>query len=933
MTHNDQLRLRNRLRLILGSASAIHAATCAAPSFAADTGNDSLEEIVITGSLIPRARAETSAPALVITAEDLQSKGFASVADALQHSVPATGAVQGPQNTGGFTPGASTLSLFGLSPSYTKFLIDGRPIADYPALYNGTDIIASIDGIPALLVDHIDILPGGQSSIYGSDAIAGVVNIVMKRSLDGAVADVRYGWTKDGGGTDRRIGLADGIERGPFRLVVGGQYEKKDPVWGYQRRLTDQFYAAGSTPQTAARDWVVIGLNGQANGDLYYQADPASCANVADQINGSVGLRYRKARGQYCGSFRSGFYTIDNGTEAEQAYLHAAYDASDNLHLFSDLLLDRDVAIYNPGTASLQTASDSAGPYNYFSDPFVSTSDLLNVQRIFTPEEAGNLREQNNRNTKNSIRATFGADGRMGATPWNYSLDVTFSRNKLTETTYLAFENAINSFFSGIFGPNLGPDPNFGQPTYNVNWAQFYKPLTPAQYASFTGYAVSYSQTEETLARGQLTNSALFHLPGGDAGLALVVEGGPQGWDYRPDPRFLNGGTYLYTATAGSGHRSHYAGTAELRLPVLSTVVVDLSNRYDAYKVDGSSVTRDTYNFGVEYRPLKAVLLRGRYGTSFKSPTLSDQFQGQSGFFQTINDYYTCAKKGFTGTNIGNCPQANISVFGTTSGNPKLQPITAKNWSVGTVWTPLERLAVKLDYLSWTISNEVAQQDSDKLLQTNSACLLGQLSASSPTCVAAIGQVERDATGNITQISTPKQNVASERLSVFVLSLAYGISIGQAGDLVIDGAYSDLTKHDQQRFAGDPVIDLINNPFYSTDFKTKANLSVAWDLNRVGATLYAERYGRTPNYAAQQTVAGYAAPGAGNVGTWTIANLSARYQATKDLDLSVNVNNLFNTLPPDDHSWPGIYDGPFSNSNYNNYGRSYFVNVGYRFGR
>ena len=153
---------------------------------------DEISTVTVTGSLIPqRTDIETAAPITVISAEDLQVRGFTSVADAVQQASFSNGAVQGAQFSGGFTQGAKTLSLFGLSPSYVKYLIDGRPMIDYPALYNGTDIITSISGIPMELVEHIDILPGGQSSIYGSDAIAGVVNIVMKKKIDGTTLQCR----------------------------------------------------------------------------------------------------------------------------------------------------------------------------------------------------------------------------------------------------------------------------------------------------------------------------------------------------------------------------------------------------------------------------------------------------------------------------------------------------------------------------------------------------------------------------------------------------------------------------------------------------------------------------------------------------------------------------------------------------------------------
>ena len=125
-----------------------------------------------------------------------------------------------------------------------------------------------------MLVDSVDVLPGGQSSIYGSDAIAGVVNIHLKKKMDGPEADVRYGWTKDGGGTDRRIALADGFTAGGFSLVVGGQYEKIEPIWGYQRRLSDQYFAQGSSPQTAERDWLTFGYFGAAQRRLVLHGRP-----------------------------------------------------------------------------------------------------------------------------------------------------------------------------------------------------------------------------------------------------------------------------------------------------------------------------------------------------------------------------------------------------------------------------------------------------------------------------------------------------------------------------------------------------------------------------------------------------------------------------------------------------------------------------------
>ena len=119
-----------------------------------------LDKVVVTGSLIPQTQLETFTPVTIISAEDLQTRGFTSVQDALHQSSFATGGVQGNQTSASFTQGAETNSLFGLNPGYTKYLIDGRPMANYPALYNGTDVFTNNSGIPIDLVEPIEILPG-----------------------------------------------------------------------------------------------------------------------------------------------------------------------------------------------------------------------------------------------------------------------------------------------------------------------------------------------------------------------------------------------------------------------------------------------------------------------------------------------------------------------------------------------------------------------------------------------------------------------------------------------------------------------------------------------------------------------------------------------------------------------------------------------------
>ncbi len=832
-------------------SEALRAADQPPPAAVATEAQEPLEEVIIIGSLLPRARAETVVTTTTITAADLQARGFTTVASALQQSAFSTGSVQGPQFTGNFTPGAQTLSMFGLSPSYVKYLIDGRPMSDYPGLYNGTDTITDIGGIPEAFLDHIDILPGGQSSLYGSDAIAGVVNIVMIKKLDAPLLEARYGFYGDGGGSDRRIALADTFTAGPVQFLAGVQYDDANPIWGYQRDLTSRFFAGGSGPAVAERDYALADSSGN-----YYFVDPSHCANVANLYFHSIAEQTRAGFGNYCGTERSGFNTIANGHETIQGYAHASADLGPAAQLYADVLLNHQKLQYSQGLPYWLTSIQ----YGYYYDPNITQNDVVNFQRGFSPEEVGGLDNTLNTDTTNAYRFTLGSQGALGSSNWSYDLGFTRTQQKLTEATHTLWTDLVNNFFSSILGPNLGLDPLYDYyPTFNPNYPQFYKPISQAQFASFSGVATSHSDTSDDMLRGQLTDAALFTLPGGSAGIALAAEVGDQGWTYAPDPRFLTGEAYSYTAVEGDGHRSRYALTAEMRLPVLKPLTLAISGRYDDYRVGGDTFSQGTYNLGLEYRPWHQLLLRGRYGTAFKAPTLSDEFQGPSGYYQQVNDYYACALQGYTGSNIVNCPESNIYVPGTTSGNTRLKPITAKVWDLGTVYSPLSQLSFNLDYLHWDISNEVNQQSADALLRDESTCRLESLDT--PTCVAALSQVTRDASGNLLSISTPKINVSNETVDAFVAEARYLASLGAYGSLEFQFSWNDMLKHTNQVYPGDPTLDALRNPTWSTDFKSKTNLGVTWNTGKWSSTLYAERYGSTPNYLASEF--GYGTRGRG----------------------------------------------------------------------
>lgn len=896
-----------------------------------------LDRVVVTGSLIPQSELETSTPVTVITAEDIQSRGLSTVAEVLKESSFSTGGVQNNQSSASFTQGAETMSMFGLPAGYVKYLIDGRPMANYPALYNGSDVFNNISGIPIDLVERIEILPGGASSLYGSDAIAGVVNIILKKRVDGTVVSTRAGWYEEGGGKSYRASVADSFSRADDKLnvLVGVQAEKSDPIWGYQRDLTKQFNTNGynGAAPLASRDWLVY-----SPFTSYKFLDPANCANVKPGFGGTVGLQTRPGFGdeKYCGSmFTPGYRTLKNSKDAVQLYVNTTYDIDENNQFYTDVLLSNEKVKYHIG--SNYTWWGTSVKWGYYYDP--ALDDFLNLQRAFTPEDMGGWENTMAENKSRSYHVNAGFRGVMGTdSNWDYDIGISRTEYRLDEKDLARLADPINDFFQNkVLGPQLGLDPYYGAyPVFSPDYAAFYKMLTPQEFYSFMGETVSKSKTYDNMIRAMFTNGSLFSLPGGDAGVAVGAEVGTQGWRYTPDDRLLNGDIWGTTAVSGQGDRSRYALVGEVRLPVWEPLTISASARYDGYRAAGNEISKPTYSVAFEYRPVKSLLIRGKYGTAFRSPSLADLFQGVSGFYSFATDYYNCQLLGFDQGNVQNCPArfSNVQFFGQQSGNKALEPINAKAWTAGVVFAPTGRFSISADYLNWNIEDEVAQQSVDQLMLDEMLCRTGQLSASSGTCQAALSQVTRGSAGTIQSIFVNKINVARRDLEAVNVATSYQQPLGAYGDLFFSANWTKNLKHVAQTYPTDPEVDLLNDPYYSSDPKYRANASVGWKWNRFSTTAYANHIGPTPNYRAQLSPTGYAFTGAGELSSYTTYNASFGFDVTDDLELSFMVNNVTNKMPDHDvRSYPGSSGAPYNGSNFSPYGRAYYLEARWNFGK
>lgn len=942
--HSKNLK-RSRLTAAMLSAMLIPAAGAALAQNSAPT---TLDKVTVTGSLIPQTDVETVTPVIVIDAEDIHSRGFTSVADVLRSSSFASGGVQGGETPGSFTQGADTVSMFGLDPGYTKYLINGRPMSNYPALYNGSDVFNNISGIPIDAVERIEILPGGSSSLYGSDALTGVVNFILKKDYEGTTLRARGGAYSEGGGSTARFSITNGFSAFEDRLnsVTSVQYESRKPVWGYQRDLTDSVNQKGYSAPIASRDYLVFGYQNLAADGLdnfgYLLPDGIDCSSVASQFGGTEGLRNRPGSGDYCGSFYSpGYKTIRSGKDSLQLYNHTTFAVNDNLQLYAEALYNHDETTYSSGSNYMWWGTGSK--YGYYYDP--DYDSLLNLQRAFSPEDIGGTGYGDimDKDTNESYTITLGGSGSFGKA-WDYDVSFTRNESKLDMRRFVRWADAIDSYFvENVLGEQLGVDPYFqSYPVFRPNYDAFYSVLAPGAFDSFTGYGTAKAKTWDNLFRAQLTNAELFSMPGGSAGMAVAIEAGNEGWDYQPIPGIMEGEIWGQTDVGGSGHRSRYAAMTEFRLPVVSMLTATLSGRYDAFDAYGTTVDKPTWSVGLEFRPVQSLLVRGKYGTAFKAPTLSDLFQGLSGYYTSNTDYYRCGELGYAPDNTTGCPYNTSQYYGTQAGNTDLEPIRANTWSAGFVWAPLSNLSISADYFGWDIKDEVNQLDGDQILQQEYYCRRGEAGPGFTSCDNVAAWVVRDPnTGILESVFTPKVNIARQKLEIITVSAKYLQEIGRLGALQFSANYTNKRKHELQTDPSQPYIDLINAPganwVYDAGPKWKADAAAGWSIGKWTTTLYANILGSTPNYLAYLNdtydYTNSAGASAGRWGTYTTFNLGVDYQAMENLRLTLQVNNVGNKLPDSQaYNYPGTSLTPYNNFIYSALGRAVYVEARYDFG-
>lgn len=700
----------------IACAIASGALTCAAPAFAqAQQGSTepAAQRVVVTGSLISRTNTETPTPVQVLTAADIQKSGKTSVAELLTDLAANGAGTLGTGFAGAFANGASGISLRGLTVGATLVLIDGHRMAPYPLSDDAQRSFVDVSSIPFDAIESIEVLKSGASSLYGSDAIAGVINIKLKKNLNGTRMSAEVGDTQHGGGKTKRASISTGIgdlDNDGYNAFITAEYRKQNAIKVVDR---EQFGYANRDWRARGGNDLTLGVPTTLNSFLTPSSSPFLYSPTgANAVNNPANYQFldpncnfTKYRAGGC-SVRDELSNIQPETENVNLMIGMTKKLSENWEVrFNGSLFQREStnnrnatpAAFNPinfnGTTTLVngvlTPRVGAIPSTTFAPGAAVGANIVNglpsTARLYgyIPDVGAAL------TTNNKSKATrFSADLVGSAYGWdvNAAVGATRVKSDLNYSGYVNRTNLYNALRAGTFnvlGNNTPALVNDVSPKFS-------------------------NEIDSTLNYADLIGSRelLSNFGAGPLAFAAGVHWHERKQNAPPSSLTLNGAV-ANTAAFTIGDETNSAVFAELQATPIKNVEIGLSGRYDHYDTYGNSFTPSA-NF--KWTPIQQFGVRGTFARGFRAPNPAEVGNAGSFFtFNAINDPILCAN-GSQNT-AGNVPTAcGFAPPYVQTTNPDLQPEKSKSFTAGFIVEPMRGLNMTLDYYKIQIKNLIVTQ-------------------------------------------------------------------------------------------------------------------------------------------------------------------------------------------------------------------------------
>ena len=849
-------------------------APAAAPGATGGKNVQQLKTFQVTGSLIRQADKVGFNQVQTVTQKDIQDSGATSVADYMRTTTANSANSWSEGQTGNFAAGAAGIALRGLSEKYTLVLIDGQRVAPFAFFSNSVDNFFDLNTLPLNTIDRIEIVKTGAVSQYGSDAIAGVVNIITKHDFQGLQLDGSYGSS-----------ISDGAGNGTTKFSVLGGFGDLNADRFNVTASASYYQNAGSTladrDTTSGQDFT-----GNPGGLSLLAPSYWNTANGAQPLascpyGGSVhpaGTNYLGALaggGNVCAFNTANATSIEPETQRLSAKVHADFKISDTTTAYADLWESHNQTTTNDGLWNNIVGNPQTPTLIYTPGvgltPFNNTVPVgpYNTTGVATPLTYAFPNTVAEKTDSNFWRASTGIKGSFTLPygDWDWATSISHSQSTVDNTyTNQLNANVLNNIFqNGTF--------NFANPSSTPG-------ALNGLYQNATNEGISKIDTVDAT----LATPDLFHLPAGDVGIGFGAQFLHESEFISPGSEYLTGEVANADLETVNGQRNVAAVYYQIDVPIIKNLTFSQSGRYDHYSDFGGAFSP---RFALRYQPVQALTMYASFNRGFRAPTFVEDSKSQTLGIQDLS---------------------NGTVTTITSGNPDLQPERTKNYNIGFELSPTRTTDVGLDWYKIRITNVIGEALNPSQVVTNPAN--GQI-LYEVFPYANLGYLDTNGFEGTFRQSLPTQ-VGTFTLSAdwaYVDAFDLGTSTGK-----VNGAGNNFT---------------LTQPFGGSFPRWKGNTTLSWAYHQFSTALSWQFVGPYSQTLGTQAPT----PAADKVGSYSQFNLMVTYTGFKHWTIYGGMNNIFNRAPPFDPLWAdnSLDQSGYDQSLYSYIGRFAQIGATYKF--
>lgn len=851
--------------------------------------NTKVERIEVTGSRIKQVDMETVSPVTVINAADIAMTGEKTVADVLNNSaINSFGSWRGVSGYGSGASSTSNVNLRGLGSSATLVLLDGRRM---PGTSSSSGSVADTSSIPMAIVERIEILRDGASAVYGSDAVAGVINIITKKEFDGLQLDYSTEQPSVEGGDANRLSIATGYNTDKGNITLTYEYYDTKAVMDRDIwNMDDPSYATYSGFSS-----VPNGKYGTGNGSWYSNSD------ICDQTENTVDTTDGNNKGRCL--YDSGRVTKLFGDQTRNSFLsNFTYEITDGIQF--------------RGRASASLAETET---RYAGTPVSTNYPVMSADNKFNPvgEDMTLYMRSAQIGERDTLTETNNVDilgGFIGTLDLGNGIDWELNAQHSRSTTNSFNYNLIND---EIVQQGIDSEQYDIFNTTGMSYEQWNQQMTELyRKAAHTG--VYQGKFESTQIDG-LASTLL--VDNGDVSVAMVggLEYEMIKFKQTSDPESASG-----IISGGSGGddvdatRDRSAAYLEFQVGLPANVELSAAVRYERYEQEGSLtgpqgqvVNSSTFDavvpkFGISWRPVDSLLLRASYGDSFRAPNMGEMFSSQSLSFEKAVDSLWCNEPGNVDAVYCATSNQHKTWYG---GNPDLEAEEGNSLTLGGVWNATDNWNIELSYFSIAYENKIESISVNDILRDEIK------NGSSP-------YVHRGADGKIEYIEAGVRNLATVETSGIDFVTAYNLETG-IGDFnfrldlthVLDFKKQDNAESEMIDYAG-----LTDSPDWRGNFATSwkyDDFSAAWTVVYIGrqSADYYNQLEETDVYV--------------DYSNYFKHNIQFAYNHAYNGSITVGVNNVFDADAPNFYTYADYRD--VNVGLYDVLGRTYYLRINQKF--